>query len=107
MLNFIQTPFLTYLNEENMTNLYGKTGSIYGVTALSRDILLNVRSDLTNQTALDFAGQISSYAQNFYIISFGMAILLIIVAVVIVSRGKKEKYESEERRLIISKGAKR
>jgi len=97
-LNFIQTPFLSYLNEENMTNLQTKMGNIFGITSLSRDVLLTVRSDLTNQSRIDVIGSFAGYAQNFYLMSGVQIMFLIIVALVIHSR--KEKIKKEESRMI-------
>jgi len=96
LLNFIKTPFLTYLSIDNMTNFQTRLTSIYGLTTLNRDILLSVHSDLGNQTlsGTDIALELAGYAQNFYIISAVMAILLIVVAVTI---RKKEKIQKTEK----------
>jgi len=100
-LNFISTPFLTYLNEDNMTNYYSKLGNIFGVTSLNKDILLNLDVDMDELQGRDLIGVFTSHLNNFYMISGAIAFLLIIVGIAIWS--KREKKTPKERGILVAK----
>jgi len=94
MLNFMQTPFLTYLNEGNYTELLDKTKNIFGITTLSKDILLTVRSSQNNQSIPNIGDLFGSYQQTFYIVNLGM--LLLIILSIYVTRQKNEASRLKE-----------